>query len=95
MNATPLFSVVIPAYNCGQYIAQTLRSIYGQTESDYEIVVVDDGSTDNTAEVLALYLFASVSFVVFRLISKFLACKIGRMQKQLKDMSHNTRQTLC
>lgn len=52
MNS-PLFSVVIPAYKAAAFIQQTLRSVYAQTESNYEIVVVNDDSPDNLAEVLA------------------------------------------
>lgn len=50
---SPLFSIVIPAYNCAQYIQQTLRSIYNQTEQNYEIIIINDGSTDNLLELLA------------------------------------------
>jgi glycosyltransferase involved in cell wall biosynthesis len=46
-------SVVIPAFNAGRWIAGTLDSVYAQTFRDFEVVVVDDGSDDNTAEVLA------------------------------------------
>ena len=52
MPNKPLFSIIIPSYNCAQYIQQTLRSIYQQTEDDYEIVVINDGSPDNLLEVL-------------------------------------------
>lgn len=48
-----MISVVIPAYNSADYIARTLRSITGQTFSDIEILVVNDGSTDATAEVVS------------------------------------------
>jgi glycosyltransferase involved in cell wall biosynthesis len=47
----PLFSVVIPAYNRGPALAETLRSALDQTFADFEILVVDDGSTDDTAAV--------------------------------------------
>ena len=50
--APPLFSVVIPAYNAGKYIPLTIESILRQTVQDFEIVVVNDGSTDDTLEVL-------------------------------------------
>lgn len=50
--SAPLFSIVIPAYNCAQYIQQTLRSIYQQTVQDYEIIVINDGSPDDLEEVL-------------------------------------------
>lgn len=51
----PRVSIIIPAYNAGQYIQQSLDSIFNQTYSDYEIIVVDDGSTDNTCEILQPY----------------------------------------
>lgn len=49
---SPLFSVVIPAYNAKKFIALTIESILRQTVQDFEIVVVNDGSTDDTLEVL-------------------------------------------
>ena len=51
----PFFSVIIPAYNCAQLIAETLDSALAQTFRDFEIIVVDDGSADTTAEAIASY----------------------------------------
>jgi glycosyltransferase involved in cell wall biosynthesis len=45
----PTFSVVMPAYNAGATIEAAIRSVLGQTRSDLELLVVDDGSTDDTA----------------------------------------------
>jgi glycosyltransferase involved in cell wall biosynthesis len=47
----PLVSVVIPAYNCVLYLEETIRSILGQTASDIEIIVINDGSTDATGAI--------------------------------------------
>jgi GT2 family glycosyltransferase len=51
----PRFSVIIPTYNRADFLRQTLESIFEQRLSDYETLVVDDGSTDGTLEQLASY----------------------------------------
>ena len=48
MSNTPLVSVCIPAYNCENYIVDTIKCLLGQTYTNLEIVVVNDGSTDET-----------------------------------------------
>ena len=48
----PFFSVVVPVYNRAQVLARTLRSILAQSEQDFEIIVVDDGSTDDPQRVM-------------------------------------------
>lgn len=48
----PLVSVIIPSYNHGKYITQCIESIINQTYRNFELIVIDDGSTDNSAEVL-------------------------------------------
>ncbi len=51
-NLTPAVSVCIPAYNRRDYLKETLLSVFAQTYKDYEIVIVDDGSTDGTEEMI-------------------------------------------
>jgi glycosyltransferase involved in cell wall biosynthesis len=51
----PRVSVIIPAYNSVPYISSAIDSALNQTYRDYEVIVVDDGSTDKTAEVIASY----------------------------------------
>lgn len=48
----PLVSVCIPAYNCEKYIHQTIESVINQTYTNIEIIIVDDGSTDDTKNIL-------------------------------------------
>jgi glycosyltransferase involved in cell wall biosynthesis len=52
MTAMPLVSVVIPAYNAESHIAEALESLRAQTCRQMEIIVVDDGSSDRTAEIV-------------------------------------------
>lgn len=47
-----MISVIIPAYNCEKYIEKAVHSVFAQTYSDIELVVVNDGSSDKTREVL-------------------------------------------
>ncbi|MBN2454969.1 MAG: glycosyltransferase [Sedimentisphaerales bacterium] len=45
-------SICVPTYNRKDYLAETLASVYSQTYTDYEVVVVDDGSTDGTSDMI-------------------------------------------
>ncbi len=54
-NAWPLVSVVIPCFNHGHFLGEAIESVRGQTHGRVETIVVDDGSTDETAAVAARY----------------------------------------
>jgi len=62
-RAEPAVSVVIPAYNAEGFIAETLDSVLSQTFQDYEVVVVDDGSVDDTRGVVESYDDARIRYV--------------------------------
>lgn len=55
MNKQPWLSVIIPTYNGSKYLAAALDSVVMQQESDLECVIIDDGSTDNTLEIIQDY----------------------------------------
>jgi glycosyltransferase involved in cell wall biosynthesis len=48
----PKVSICIPTYNRKDYLRETIESVFTQTYKDYEVIIVDDGSTDGTAEML-------------------------------------------
>tara|TARA_S200000501_G_C20854516_1_gene757180 strand:- start:1334 stop:2233 length:900 start_codon:yes stop_codon:yes gene_type:complete len=49
---SPFFTVVIPTYNCADYLKRALNSVFSQTYQNFEIIVVDNSSTDHTKDVL-------------------------------------------
>lgn len=51
----PTFSLIIPAYNSEKFISSTIESVLNQTFKDFELIIVDDGSTDATASILSSY----------------------------------------
>lgn len=50
--SSPLVSVIIPCYNAGCFLRETVESVFSQTLEDYEIILIDDGSTDDTVSVI-------------------------------------------
>lgn len=47
----PKFSIIIPVYNTEKYLQQCVESVLNQTYADFEIILVNDGSTDNSAKI--------------------------------------------
>lgn len=55
MNQKPLFSVIVPVYNVEQFLQETIDSVQNQTFNDYELILVDDGSTDDSGVICDNY----------------------------------------
>jgi glycosyltransferase involved in cell wall biosynthesis len=59
----PHVSVIIPSYNYADYVSACIQSVLDQTYTDFEVIVVDDGSKDNTAEVVKRFADARVRYI--------------------------------
>lgn len=66
MGFSAVISIIIPVYNRQELVRETLDSIYEQTYQDWECIVVDDGSTDNTWETLQEYASKDQRFKIFK-----------------------------
>lgn len=66
MNKKLKFSIVVPTYNRAHLITKTILSLKNQNYSNYEIIIVDDGSTDETEKVLQQYISNSIKYYKIR-----------------------------
>ena len=66
MNDRPLVSVIVPTYNYGRFIEETLECLRAQTYVNWECIVVDDGSTDDTAERVSHFIEQDARFKFLR-----------------------------
>jgi teichuronic acid biosynthesis glycosyltransferase TuaG len=79
----PLVSVIIPVYNAENFIEQTIQSVLNQTIQDFEIIVLNDGSKDNSGAVIqALQSKTIESFTFQNQIAAFQIQEIKGLKKQ-------------
>ena len=81
---TPFVSIIIPTYNRAHLIGETLDSILAQTYQNWECVIVDDGSSDNTDAVLANYLKKDSRFNYYKRPQQYLSGGNGARNYGLK-----------
>ncbi|MDO4642172.1 MAG: glycosyltransferase [Neisseria sp.] len=72
----PLVSIVVPCYNSAEYLSETLDSLLAQTYSNFEIIAIDDGSTDHTVQILNQYAMQDSRFNI--LLQENTYCVIAR-----------------
>jgi len=72
---TPLVSVLMPNYNCEKYIWQAIESILGQTFTDFEFIIIDDGSTDKSWDIVQEYAKEDKRIIAIRNKENLKICK--------------------
>ena len=65
MKYNPLVSVIMPVYNYGHLIKESIDSVLAQTMPDFELIIVNDGSTDNSSEIAHSYLDKRIKIIDF------------------------------
>jgi len=65
LKSRPLVSVITPVYNSARFIGQTIESVQSQSSADWEMVIVDDCSTDNTVEIIEGYAAGDPRIITF------------------------------
>ncbi len=65
MKHSPVISVIMPVYNYGHLIKESIDSVLAQTMPDFELIIVNDGSTDNSSEVAHSYLDKRIKIIDF------------------------------
>ena len=58
-----LISIITPTYNCGKFIGETIETVLNQTYKNWEMIIVDDESKDNTEEVVSTYKDPRIKYI--------------------------------
>ena len=72
----PVVSVVLPVYNCPQYVGEAIESTLGQTFTDFELIIIDDGSKDETPDIIRRFADPRIRF--FTQTNRGLAATLNR-----------------
>ena len=76
--SVPLISVILPVFNGGAYLAQAVESVLTQTLADFELIIINDGSTDNSWEIIQNYAREDGRIKAFSQTNKGLVATLNR-----------------
>lgn len=85
----PSVSVIIPVYNIEKHLEKCLDSVIGQTLKDIEIIVVNDGSTDNSLDIITQYARKDSRIVTSTNRTRALLMLVNRVSKQHTENMYN------
>ena len=85
----PEISVIVPVYNAGKYLARCVESILAQTFTDFELILVDDGSTDNSPALAVRGKVIGEKLKIFAVGNRLLCDKaVFRRDLYLRNTAH-------
>ncbi|HYF96517.1 MAG TPA: glycosyltransferase family 2 protein [Patescibacteria group bacterium] len=84
MKNNPLVSVIIPCYNYGKYLPESIDSVFSQTYQNIELIIINDGSTDNTEEVAKEYIARYLNLQYIRQENKGIIATRNRCLQEAK-----------
>ena len=64
MGKLPLISVILPVYNGEKYLAESIDSILNQTYRNFEFIIINDGSTDNSEQIIKSYTDSNIYYYI-------------------------------
>jgi glycosyltransferase involved in cell wall biosynthesis len=73
----PLVSVIMPAYNADEYIAQAIKSVLNQDYSNFELIIINDGSTDNTEKIISGFCDKRIKYLSQKNHGLAATCNVG------------------
>lgn len=95
MVRNPLVSIIMPVFNCGLFLNESIRSILAQTYTDFELIIINDGSTDNSQEIIDLYKDNRIVCVFQENAGVAAACQKGLFMAKGKYLMRHDADDTC
>ena len=88
---SPEISVIMPTFNRGRYLENAVESVIAQSVESWELIIVDDGSTDHTFEILSPYIerFANIRYLKHQNSNYILKVLLGRLHLYMTNPPHH------